>query len=159
MNYAYSNNGLSFRSVGSGYVAASDEVLFNDIATPAELTAAFPAYASATAAVELAAQAAAALAAGLTIISTGTPALNAAYAVDRLSQMDIIAIETSINAGKGFPNGAAQMDYPDAAGMLHAFTEANFTDFASAVRDFVYGCRSVIAGQSAQVPASSVTIP
>ena len=72
--------------------------------------------------------------------------------------MDIIAIETSLNAGKGFPGGAATFNYPDANGAMHAFSESNFTDFAAAVRDYVYALKSVIAGSSSTLPAASVTI-
>jgi hypothetical protein len=99
-----------------------------------------------------------ALAAGISIVSSGTPALNATYAVDQLSQMDVIAIETSLNAGKGFPGGVTTFNYQDAGGVMHAFSESNFTDFAAAVRDYVYALKSVIAGSSSTLPAASVTI-
>jgi hypothetical protein len=100
-----------------------------------------------------------ALAAGLTITSTGTPALNGTYSCDALSQTDVVAIEASLNAGKGFPGGGGStFNYPDASGVMHSFSETNFTNFAAAVRDFVYGCKSVIAGTSTTLPASSVTI-
>lgn len=98
------------------------------------------------------------LATGIAIVSTGTPALNGTYAVDQLSQMDVIAIETSLNAGKGFPGGATTFGYPDITGARHSFSEANFTDFAAAVRDFVYACKSVIAGQSTTLPTTTATI-
>lgn len=99
-----------------------------------------------------------ALASGLTIASTGTPALNGTYSADQLSQSDIIAIETSLNAGKGFPGGATTFNYPDVTGTMHAFSESNFTDFAAAVRDFVYALKSVIAGASSTLPAAATTI-
>lgn len=98
------------------------------------------------------------LATGLALVSTSTPALNGTYACDQLSQMDIIAIETSINAGKGFPGGATTFNYPDHTGVMHSFTETNFTDFAAAVRDYVYALKSVIAGASTTLPAASATI-
>lgn len=98
------------------------------------------------------------LAAGLTITSTGAPALNATYACDALSQADIVAIETSLNAGKGFPGGATTFNYPDVTGSMHAFTETDFSDFAAAVRDFVYACKSVAAGASATLPSAAATI-
>jgi hypothetical protein len=95
---------------------------------------------------------------GISITSTGTPALNGTYAVDQLSQMDIIAIETSLNAGKGFPGGTTTFSYPDASGAMHAFSEGNFTDFAAAVRDYVYTLKSVIAGTAINLPISTSTI-
>ena len=100
----------------------------------------------------------AALAAGVAIESAGTPALNGTYAIDQLSQMDIIAIETSLNAGKGFPGGATSFNYQDASGAMHAFSESNFTDLAAAVRDYVYALKSVIAGASTILPAAAATI-
>lgn len=106
----------------------------------------------------LAENAVAALGSGLTIASTATPSLNGTYAIDQLSQMDIIAIETSLNAGKGFPGGATTFDYADMAGTFHSFTQANFTDFAAAVRDYVYALKSVIASVSTTLPASTATI-
>lgn len=65
---------------------------------------------------------------------------------------------TSLNAGKGFPGGATSFNYPDISGALHSFSEVNFTDFAAAVRDFVYACKAVISGQSATLPAATVSI-
>lgn len=103
-------------------------------------------------------QAQAALSARLQIVSTSTPALNGTYAIDQLSQMDIIAIETSLNAGKGFPGGATVFNYADTAGVMHSFTAANFTDFAAAVRDYVYSLKSVIAGASTILPSAIATI-
>ncbi|WDD94657.1 hypothetical protein Bsp3421_004791 [Burkholderia sp. FERM BP-3421] len=96
--------------------------------------------------------------AGIAISSTSTPALNGTYACDQLSQMDIIAIETSINAGKGFPGGATTFNYPDVSGVMHAFSEANFTNFAAAVRNYVYALKSVIAGVSTTLPSSTAEI-
>lgn len=122
------------------------------------LVAPVPPSAAEVAAQALIQSAQAALAAGLAIVSTGTPALNGTYTVDQLSQSDIIAIETSLNAGKGFPGGATTFNYPDAAGAFHGFSEANFTNFAAAVRDYVYGLKSVIAGASTTLPATSATI-
>ncbi|WGS53593.1 hypothetical protein LFL96_21280 [Paraburkholderia sp. D15] len=100
----------------------------------------------------------AALAAGISIVSTGTPALNATYACDSLTQSDIVAIETSLNAGKGFPGGGGSFNYPDAAGVMHTFSESNFSNFAAAVRDYVYALKSVMSGASSTLPAASTTI-
>jgi hypothetical protein len=48
--FAYSNNGLSFRSVASDYVAQAGEVVFTGIPTSAQLSAAFSGYTAAIAA-------------------------------------------------------------------------------------------------------------
>ena len=47
MQYCYSNNGMSWRGVNDDYVAQTGEVLFPQIATPAQLTSAFSGYAAA----------------------------------------------------------------------------------------------------------------
>lgn len=98
------------------------------------------------------------LTSGLTITSVGTPSLNGTYAVDQLSQSDIIAIETGLNAGKGFPGGATTFGYQDASGVAHEFSEASFTDLAAAVRDFVYAIRAVTAGSSSRLPTPTASI-
>jgi len=46
--FCYFNNGLSFKSVESDYVAQSGEVLFSSYATSEELKLAFPEYNSAS---------------------------------------------------------------------------------------------------------------
>jgi hypothetical protein len=103
-------------------------------------------------------QAQAALASGLRINSSSTPTLNGVYTIDALSQADIIAIETSLNAGKGFPGGAATLDYPDTEGVIHSFSEADFSNFATAVRDYTYALKTVISGARATLPSEPATI-
>jgi len=140
------------------YSSAGD-FTFSAALTPDQITAIEAVYAAHDpTTIPLSQQALSALAVGITISSTGTPALNGAYVCDQISQMDIIAIETSISAGKGFPGGATTFNYPDVTGTMHSFTEANFTDFAAAVRDYVYALKSVIAGASTSLPAASTTI-
>ena len=111
-----------------------------------------------TAARRLVASAQAALRAGLNIKSANTPSIDGIYAVDTISQMDIISIETSLNAGKGFPGGGQAFNFPDASGAMHAFSEANFTNFAAAVRDYVYALKSCIGGSLSELPSAIITI-
>jgi hypothetical protein len=99
-----------------------------------------------------------ALSAGLAVESASTPGINGTFSCDRLSQMDIIAIETSLNAGKGFPGGASTFKYPSVDGSMHAFNAADFSNFAAAIRDYVYALNSVISGASTALPESSITI-
>lgn len=108
----------------------------------------------------LALQAVALLADGLTVTSTANGALNATYATDQTSQLDVIAIETSLNAGQGFPpNNATTFAYPDRAGNQHTFTQSDFTNLAAAIRNFVYACKAVIGGTSTTLPPATATIP
>ncbi len=139
------NGGLSLLPVGCSEITDAQATV---LLTPPPPTAAEVLTASAQAALET----------GLSITSTGTPSLNGTYACDQLSQMDIIAIETSLNAGKGFPGGSATFGYPDSIGVMHSFSETNFTNFAAAIRDYVYALKSVIAGASKTLPSSTSTI-
>ncbi|ERJ35955.1 hypothetical protein L810_1213 [Burkholderia sp. AU4i] len=95
---------------------------------------------------------------GIKIVSGSTPAVDGTYAVDQVSQMDILAIETSINAGKGFPGGAATFNYPDTSGVMHTFSETSFTNFAAAVRDYVYALKSCMSGSLSALPSQTSSI-
>lgn len=104
------------------------------------------------------------LAAGIAITSTATPALDGTYAVDAGSQAQIAAIVTGINAGKGFPEGAASVAYPDVTGALHSFSAtSDFVNFAAALEAYVYQVNltaaALEAGQPATWPTASATIP
>ncbi|WP_322069976.1 hypothetical protein [Paraburkholderia bannensis] len=146
-------------TIPTGAVVCTDEQYQNSQAYAIDDATTPPSIVDAPAiALTIAQQAAKAMTAGLAIESASTPSINGVYAVDQLSQMDVIAIETSLNAGKGFPGGATAFGYPDAAGALHSFSQANFADFAAAVRDFVYGCKSAIGGQSTMIPSATVAI-
>lgn len=160
MNAFVDTNGIL---VSWGYAEANNgdtlvEVPETFSMTPGEAQYANGVWSAYTAPVTPAAIATAAFGAGLAIVSTSTPALNGTYAVSQLNQMDIIAIETSLNAGKGFPGGATAFNYADMSGTMHAFTAANFSDFAAAIRDYVYALNSVVAGASTTIPASTTTI-
>ena len=49
-------------------------------------------------------------------------------------------------------------NYPDSSGTMRSFSEANFAGFAAAVRDYVYQLKSVVAGASNTLPATTTTI-
>jgi hypothetical protein len=105
-------------------------------------------------------QAAALLASGtVQVNSTATPALSGTYAIDPLSRGNIIAVQTSINAGLGLPGGGSTFSYLDAAGAAHAFGATDFTHFATAIRDYVYALTQVASGGSNTLPATPLTIP
>jgi hypothetical protein len=92
------------------------------------------------------------------ITSTATPTLNGTYAIDPVSRGNIIAVQTSINAGLGIPGGGTTFNYLDASNTPHAFTAANFTAFATAIRDYVYALTQVASGAVADLPATPLTI-
>jgi len=100
----------------------------------------------------------AALNAGLAITSTGTPALDATYAVDPASQFKITAIVASIGASGSLPGGGSTITYPDITGTMHTFTSLHFVSLAVAVRDYVYALLVIQTNNSGALPAASTTI-
>ena len=133
-----------------GYTVANGDLVAPAAPTAAEL-----------AAQQLAATVAAAFAAGLTITSTSTPAINGTYAVDQSAQTRISAIETAILKNGAFPgSNGTQMAYPDISGKLTVFpSTALFSEFATAVADYVADLDLYAAGATgATLPSASVTI-
>jgi hypothetical protein len=100
--------------------------------------------------------------AGVSVTSTGTPALNATYALDPGSQAQITSISTGVAAGKGLPGGGGTFNWPTTAGALVAFTSVNFLNFATAVEGFIYNFNQALitltAGGVATLPSTSLTI-
>jgi hypothetical protein len=109
----------------------------------------------------LAASVQAAFAAGLTITSTSTPAVNGTYPLDALTQIALGQIEVFIEKNNAFPgsSGTSLVRY-DAAGVGHIFPSvAVFSEFATAVANYVVDLDLYAAGAAgASLPASSVTI-
>jgi len=109
----------------------------------------------------LAQQAAMALAAGLTITSTGTPALNGTYACDDAAQARINRVYALIQRGGGavFPAGLTSLPWPDKSGALHTFTSvAEFLAFETAVGNYVLALDMIQAANSGTLPSSTVNI-
>lgn len=103
------------------------------------------------------------LAAGITITSTATPALNGAYGIDDQSQRFISGTAASIAARSRLPGGGATFGYGDITGAPHNFSSSDFLNFADAVEDYVYNlyatARTLLAGGTAVWPSASITIP
>lgn len=102
------------------------------------------------------------LAGGITLTSTGTPALNGTYSTTPTAVVNVSGIATSIANGLGLPGGGTTFNYRDASGNSHAFDSAHFLAFAAAVRDFVYHAEDAMAtiakGGTATFPSNQVTI-
>ena len=102
------------------------------------------------------------LAQGCALTSTGTPALNGTYALDKDSQSNISAIADGIANGKGLPGGGSTFNYPDVMGAQHAFDAAHFVAAAAAFETFIYdfdqALETLVSGGTATMPVASVTI-
>lgn len=102
------------------------------------------------------------IAAGLAVTSTGAASLNASYALDQTSQDELWNIALGLASGLGFPGGASTFSYPDINSVPHSFTATQFTNFAKAIRDYVFALRTQAAiaqaGGTPVWPAASVTI-
>jgi hypothetical protein len=114
-----------------------------------------------TAAQALSAQVAAAFAAGQTITSSSTPALNGTYPVDAATQNKIAQVEMFIQKNGVFPGSSGtSLAWYDIAGAAHIFPSVVlFSEFATAVANYVADLDLYGAGApGATLPSSSVTI-
>jgi len=121
----------------------------------------FAAPASVTASPTLAQQAAALIAGGLTITSSGTLTLSAVtFATAGAAQAKVNAIATGIAVTSSFPGGAATWYLLKQDGTLaEGLTVAQYKALAIAILDFVAQCDLCIDGAAGAIlPASAVTI-
>ena len=107
----------------------------------------------------LAAQAAALLAGGLTVTSTGTSTLNGVYACDATAQQHISAELISVMLNGTFADGTGTVQWQDISGALHGFTVAQWKPLAVAIGVFVAAAIKVQIGASTTLPTASATIP
>lgn len=157
--YAYSNNGLSWRSWNAPMPLADGEVTFDHVPTSDELTSAFPGYAAAIAAQTLVASAAAALAAGFAVVSTGTPAISGTYPFSASWQNKITAVEVYVLKNGTFPGGVSEYGWLDTAGAPHVFPNVTvWGTWATAYADYVAALDQIIARGTGTLPTQPVTI-
>lgn len=138
---------------------ASGEIVFGSAMTQTQINAVNAVYAAHNPATpDPNASAAALLASGVAITSTGTPVLNGTYACDPLSQQKITSEQLYIATTGKFTNGQTTKAWADASGALHTFpTTAAFTNFAEAIAGVV---DNVIAAQLAALrPGGSWVAP
>ncbi len=110
----------------------------------------------------LAQQAAAAIAAGLTITLSGTMTLAATlFPTDPATTAKIIAVVTAINTDGTFPGGATTFPMKDSAGTWHTFTSSQYKSVASALAAYVAALNLIIDGNpldATSLPANAVTL-
>ena len=91
-----------------------------------------------------------AIAAGVVIVSTGTPALNGTYAIDQASLSRITAEQVYIATTGTFTNGQTTRAWLDASGTPHVFpSTAEFTAFAETVAQYEDALLTAFATASA----------
>jgi hypothetical protein len=102
------------------------------------------------------------LGAGIAITSTGTPALNATYALDQVTLDEVGALARDCAAGLGFPQGASTFAYPDIAGTPRTFTPPEMQALYRAMRDMVFllneAMATMAAGGSPSWPVQTAVI-
>ena len=112
----------------------------------------------------LAQQAASAIAAGLTITSASTPALNGTYAVASgvpFGREDIGTEAQFVSTFSEFTNGTTTLQWPliDGKTFVTFPTTASFMAFVKAAAQFYAACKAVAATGAGSLPAASATIP
>jgi hypothetical protein len=104
-----------------------------------------------------------AIAAGLAVTSTATPALSATYGIDAGAQFNITAETVSILTNGTFTNGQSTRNWADVSGAFHTFTVAQFKTFATAIAGYVDELAVALATAQASgggwtAPSASATI-
>lgn len=104
---------------------------------------------------------AAKVAAGITITSTGTPALNATFALDDITLTEIGSVARD-SFNMGLPGGLATFIYPDINGTPRTFTAAQIQGCYKAMRDLMLNLNTAYAtlaqGGTPTWPSQSATI-
>jgi len=110
---------------------------------------------------QLAQQAQALVAGGLTVTSTASPAaLNGTYATDAQAQASMLGIVSYINANGKFPGSAETLTWYDLGGQAHVFSSTGeFMALYTAGLDFVMDCLLVADAGAGTLPETTATIP
>lgn len=102
------------------------------------------------------------IAAGIQIVSTGTPSLNGTYSLEDEEKQNITGILASIANGLGLPGGQSTIPLADMGGDPHSFTADALKALSKAMADYSYALsttRSLLnAQQPAKWPAQPVSI-
>lgn len=163
MNYAYSNNGDSWRMVEADWILDAGEVAFDHQPTDAALTAAFPGYAAAASAAVAQAKYATASAAGCQIVSASAPALNGTYGVQPSDLLMVSGEQVYILARQTFSNGQTSRGWEDVVGTYHMLPSiAEGEALFSALAGYVDALKTALAlaqgGGTWVAPVQPVTI-
>lgn len=109
--------------------------------------------------VPLVTQAQAALVAGVSVTSTGTPAINGTYDISPASQGRLAAVSTYILVNSKFPGGVTSYGWVDTSGVPHVFpSTALFQAFATAIADRVSVLEQIARLGVGTIPTAAVGI-
>jgi len=107
----------------------------------------------------MAQQASTRLAGGLNITSQSASGLNGLYATDPVAQSNITAIQVYIQSNGKFPGTSGSQIWLDADNSPHTFTTTGqFTEFATAIADYVADLTLVAMTNSGTLPPTTTTI-
>jgi len=110
----------------------------------------------------LAHQAAAMLAKGINITSTGTPSLNGLYLTNAAAQANANYVANYVSINGKFPGATPSTTFTwlDSSNNPHVFpSTTEFMAFYTAAADFVADCQTIILTNTGTLPSSSVNIP
>ncbi|MDE2096312.1 MAG: hypothetical protein KGL39_03635 [Patescibacteria group bacterium] len=101
--------------------------------------------------------------AGLQIVSTGTPALNATYSLDDATRTNLSGIAAAIANGHGLPGSGSTFFFQDASYAPHSFDQTSILNLGVAIRDYYYALTvaeaTEAAGGTPNWPTQPATIP
>ena len=100
------------------------------------------------------------IASGLTVTSTGSPAINGTYSLSPAAQSAYDSVMMYIQVHGTFPRGMTTTSWPDIHGDLKVFPNVTtFTAFATAAADFIDQVDDYANGVAGTtLPSSSITI-
>jgi hypothetical protein len=133
----------------------------HDLLMPADQAAALKAtWAANTAAQQPQQGFAAAIALGVAITSTGTPAVNATYACNpvMMALLQNEALYVLSTGSSSFSNSTSTLNLPDNTGLTHALTPALFMAIYRSLTRYITACRAALIAQTA-MPPNTATIP
>ena len=166
--YAYSNNGLSFRSWDDPNNLLAGESYFDASPTVQQLEGAFAGYDAAVAAAALPAQMQTVIMAGLTIAcaqnaSICTSTIATTWALDQTTTDQIGSVARDFGTNLGLPGGLSTFTYPDAGQVPRAMPGAQVQEVYKAQRDYLLALDTAIfaASQGAPLvlPPATVSLP
>ena len=109
-------------------------------------------------ALSIADQARLALMSGVSLVSTGTPALDGVYGIGAEDRADVMGEMLSLMVNGTFTNGGTVLSVADIAGALHEFSVAAYKAYATAIGGYVGALKQAAATDAGPIPAGTLAI-